>query len=467
MQGHTPDFVGRHSELRVLQEACEAPGSAFIPIYGRRRIGKSELILQLLKDRPGLYFVGKQAPAALQIREFLEEAARILEEPLLAALAPESWSTALDAVISRTSRWPPGRKLILALDEFQWMVEASPELPSLLQERWDRSWRRSGNVLLILCGSYIGFMEREVLGKKSPLFGRRTAQIPLQPFNYREASLFHPRYSRTDQARAYFLCGGIPLYLQRFDDRRSIEANIAAELLDEYAPLYREADFLLREELREVALYHAVLAAVAAGHGTVQAIARQAGQDPRSLAYYLQQLLELRYLERRYPLTGEKPSARSVRYELADPLLRFWFRFIFPNTSAIRHMGPHRALRDLIRPHLDAYFGLCFERLCREALPRLYEREGVTVPFEVGQYWSKTTQIDVVGLRQDGWTDLGECKWGPVRSPRALEKELETKLRAYPNPDGATLGRRIFARQVPPAAKESAATWHSLEDLYA
>ncbi|HEV2853971.1 MAG TPA: ATP-binding protein [Thermoanaerobaculia bacterium] len=467
MQGHTSVFLGRHAELRVLQEAYEAPASAFIPIYGRRRIGKSELILQLLKDRPGLYFVGKQAPAALQIREFLEEAARLLEEPLLAAVAPESWSTALDAVVSRWPRRKSDRKLILALDEFQWMVETSPELPSLLQERWDRTWRRSGNVLLILCGSYIGFMEREVLGKKSPLFGRRTAQIHLQPFSYREAALFHPRYSRTDQARAYFLCGGVPLYLQRFDDRRSIEANIAAELLDEYAPLYREADFLLREELREVTSYHAVLYAVATGHGTVQEIARQAGQDPRNLAYYLQQLLELRYLERRYPLTGEKPSARSVRYELADPLLRFWFRFIFPNTSAIRHMGAQRALRDLIRPHLDAYFGLCFERLCREALPWLYTREGVSAPFEIGQYWSKTTQIDVVGLREDGWTDLGECKWGPVRSPQAVERELEEKVRQFSNPRGATIGRRIFTRQAPPATKESGVRWHGLEDLYA
>ncbi len=458
------NFIGRQDELGFLNRAYDAPGSALIPLYGRRRVGKSELILQFLKDRPGIYFLGKQAPAAMQIQEFLTEAATILEEPLLAGLATESWSEALDAVVSR---WRSDRKLVLALDEFQWSVAASPELPSVLQEKWDRTWRHAGNVVLILCGSYIGFMEREVLGKKSPLFGRRTGQIHLRPFGYREAAGFHPGYSRIDQARTYFLCGGVPLYLRRFSDSRSIEANLAAEMLDEYAPLYREADFLLREELREVTLYYAILTALAAGHTTVHAIAKQAGQDPRALSYYLQQLQELGYVERRYPLTGEPPSARSVHYDLSDPLLRFWFRFIFPSTSYIRHMGADRALKDLIRPHLDSWFGQSFERLCREALPWLYLKEGVTAAFEVGQYWSKTTQIDVVGLRDDGWTDLGESKWGTVRSPKAVEQELEKKVQEFPNSRGATIGRRIFTRQKPKAAGTSTGTrWHGLEDLY-
>ncbi|HYH45784.1 MAG TPA: ATP-binding protein, partial [Thermoanaerobaculia bacterium] len=415
------DFIGRHQELEVLETGYSAPGSAFVPIYGRRRVGKSELILRFLKGRPGVYFVGKKSPAGLQIRELLQEAAAVLDEPLLATFPAESWGAALDAVVTR---WRGEGKLVLALDEFQWTVEASPELPSVLQERWDRQWRDSGKVFLILCGSYVGFMEREVLGRKSPLFGRRTAQIPLRPFGYQEAALFHPRYSLLDRARAYFLSGGVPLYLRCFSDSRSIESNLVHGLLQEYSVLAREGDFLLREELREVESYYAILLAVAKGHATSQAIAGQAGIEARSLHYYLQQLLELGYLRRRYPLTAERPSARQVRYDLDDPLLRFWFRFVFPNTSYSRHMGAERALKDLIRPHLDAYFGGCFERLCREALPALYRQEGVTAAFEVGEYWSRDVQVDVVGVRDDGWIDLGECKWGPVRSPAAAQREL-------------------------------------------
>ena len=456
------DFIGRQKELATLERAYAADASGFLPIYGRRRVGKSELILHFLEGKRNLYFLGKKAPAALQLREFLDQAAVVLDEPLLAGYAATGWSDALAAV---TSRWPAHEKVVLVFDELQWTVESSPELPSILQEKWDREWRRSGNVLLILCGSYIGFMEREILGSRSPLFGRRTGQILLRPFGYAEAARFHPGYSLIDQARTYFICGGVPFYLRFFSDRRSVEANIAAEILDDHAALFHEPEFLLREELREVEKYHAVLLAVALGHSTNDAIARETGIGARSLHYYLQQLLELGYLARRYPLDGEKKVKRHVRYEVGDPLLRFWFRFVFPNMSYVLQAGGKEALRERIRPQLDGYFGLSFERLCREALPRLYEREGSMAAFEIGEYWSKTVQIDVVGLRDDGWTDLGECKWGPVRSPAALHREIEEKARSYPNHRGATVGLRLFTRRRPKKVPD-AVKWHDLEELY-
>ena len=460
------EFLGREEQLKVLADAWGSPSSAFLPVYGRRRVGKSELILHFLKDKPerALYYVGKKAPGALQIREFLQGAAAVLNEPLLATYPAKDWGDALDTVLER--RRGKG-KFVLAFDEFQWIVEASPELPSLLQERWDRRWQRSGDLFLILCGSYVGFMEREVLGRKSPLFGRRTAQILLRPFDYREAALFHPGYSAVDRARTYFLCGGVPYYLRAFSDRRSFEMNLKSEFLDEYAVLHREPDFLLREELRDVESYYAVLLAVAEGNARLPEITRVSGIASGSVSYYLKQLMDLGYLTRRYPLFAGKKNARQVRYDLSDPLLRFWFRFIFPIQSQLRRLGPERSFRQLIAPRLDAYFGLCFERLCREALPWIYEREGVETAFEVGEYWSKEVQIDVVGLRDDGWTDLGECKWGKVRSASALEREIEGKLKLYPNARNATLGRRVFTLAPMLEAKSrSDVRWHCLGDLY-
>ena len=466
---HTADmakFIGRVKELDLLAKAFDSPRAEFIPIYGRRRVGKSELILKFMAGRPGVYYLGQQSPAALQVREFLEEAARALDMPLLAELRAMDWREALTTVAAQWERAHPGSKLILALDEFQWIAASSPDLLSALQQCWDRRWKGAGNVMLLLCGSYLGFMEREVLGRTSPLFGRRTAQIHLRPFGYLEAARFHPRWSETDRAKAYFLVGGLPQYLLCLDDTRSIDHNVRRHLLDEFAPLFHEPTFLLREELREIAPYHAILFAAASGPGAVQDIAATAGIPDRNLHYYLQQLVNLGYLRRRYPLDRRRPNPKQVRFGIDDPLLRFWFRFIFPNMSLIRGSGGASAFTERVAPSLDAWFGSCFERLCREALPLIYANEGVGAGYEVGEYWSGTAQIDVVGLREDHWTDLGECKWGAVRSPRSLETELDRKAEAFPNPRGATLGRRYFVRRKP-AAREGASGWHSLRDLYA
>jgi len=458
------EFVGRKRELAALEQAWKAEAGAFIPVYGRRRVGKSELLVKFMTGKPALYVTGKVAPAELQIREFLRAAATALAEPLLAGHPAPDWPAAFRLV---EERWKGSGKLIIALDEFQWLAAASPELPSALQECWDRRWRQ-GHIMLILCGSYIGFMEREVLGKNSPLFGRRTAQILLRPFGYREAGEFHPHWSRPNRAAAYFICGGLPFYLRCFSPSLSVEQNLATAVFDELGLLFREPEFLLREELREVSAYNAILLALATGSPTNSDISRTTGIGDRALHYYLSTLVELGYVQRRFPLTGAPPTARQVRYSLEDPLLRFWFRFVYPNLSLITRLGAASAVRELVLPELESYFGHGFERLCREALPALYAREGVRAGFEVGEYWDKDTQIDVVGLRQDNWTDLGECKWGQVNSGNALRAELRERLPRFPNRRQATVGLRFFTRQRMRVTPDTSTheRWHCLDDLY-
>ena len=459
------EFIGRKKELELLENAYSSNRSEFIPIYGRRRVGKSELILQFIKNKTGIYYLGKQAQEKLQISEFLRESSEVLQEPLLSKISPEGWKSALEAVDEKRSK---DEKLIVVFDEFQWIVEESPSLPSILQEFWDRRWKKNGNMMFIICGSYIGFMESEILGKKKPLSGRRTYQIFLRPFGYREATKFHPGYSLTDQAETYFMCGGMPLYLEYFSSSQSVVQNIYLNFLNEFAPLYREVDFLLREEFREVETYYAILLVLSAGSATNKIIADKTGVDARKLHYYLKQLMELGYVARKYPLTSKNPSAREVKYILDDPLIRFWFHFIYPNMSYISRVSPARAFADRIRPGLSAYFGGCFERLCRESLSFLYRKEGVKAGFEAGEYWDRATQIDVIGLRDDNWTDIGECKWGVIRSKKNVIEELEKKIDHYPNYRNATIGPRIFSRQIinSTSTMREDIKWHSLEDLY-
>lgn len=462
-------FVGRKRELDQLEKAWRTEQSAFIPIYGRRRVGKSELIVHFMKGKPGIYLTGKHAAPTDQISEFLGTAARELREPIIAEMTPRGWKTAFELAVK--SHRGPG-KLIIALDEFQWMVEVSPELPEVLQELWDRQWSNGNNVVLIVCGSFLGFMERKVLGSKSPLYGRRTGSIHLRPFNHIEARGFHPHLSIDDQARVYGICGGIPAYLKAFEDDLSVAQNIVAAILTPGGRLDGEPEYLLREELRELVPYHTVLTSLARGTARPVDLAKTTHIDVRALNYHLKTLIDLGYVKKHRPLTDPPSDERTVRYAVDDPILRFWFRFVFPNLSSLRSLGPSAAFADLIRPELDSYYGLCFDRLCREALPLIYANEGVRTSFEVGEFWRNTgkkVQIDVVGLRRDNRTDLGECKWGDdPGSLNSLAAQLELKVPLYPNDRGASIGRRLFVHQVrrrhdvPPGVRV-----HTLADLYA
>jgi uncharacterized protein len=454
-------FVGRAAELAALEKQHRREGAAFVPIYGRRRVGKTELLLRFCAGKRAVYFAATQGAAPQQLRSFMRTAAAALGASLLGELEPRDWEHAFERVLEAAGSKP----LVLVLDEFQWLCESAPELPSVLQKLWDHRWQRRKGFFLVLCGSYVGFMEREVLGARSPLFGRRTGSIKLEPLGFREAGGFFPRWPEEDRARAWCICGGVPAYLKAFDPHRSVDQNITAAFLEVDSPLMREAEFLLREELREVGTYATLVEALAAGHATPTALSKFAGIPVPRVMFFLKTLLELGYIERKEPLVPGRPSRKQARYVVADPLLRFWFRFVAPHFSAIRRGPAKDAFRQLVAPQLEPFYGAGFEALCREALPLLLEAEGVDGATRVGEFWSPAAQIDVVALRADRWTLLGECKWGAVPSLPKLHAELLSKAAAYPA-GAATLDLRVFTRKklkgpVPPGLKV-----HDLAQLY-
>lgn len=457
-----PRFIGRSAERAALERHYVARRSAMVPVYGRRRVGKTELLLQFIADKPAVYFSATQKLREPQLADMMRAAAAALARPELAAAVPTSWDAALRLVVAAA---PAGRKLVLVIDEFQWLCESSPDLPSVLQRLWDLEWQRGNQVMLVLCGSVIGFMEREVLGARSPLHGRRTADLRIEPFDFREAADFHPRWSREEQARAYFVCGGVPAYLQRFDPQRSVLQGLATEVFEIDGFFQREPDFLLREELSEVKQAASVLEAIALGRQAQGDIARAVGLSSSALAPHLRNLVSLGYLERVAPLSPRPPPRTAVVYRIADPLLRFWFRFVAPHLSTLRRLPPARAIESLVAPHWESFCGEGFERLCRDALPWLYDGEGVVGRTQVGEYWDRAIQLDVVGLRADGWIDLGECKWSGQPSFADAERELRRRAAAYPAGD-RTVRQHLFFRRAP-RVRSSDVVVHDLASLYA
>lgn len=454
-------FVGREAERAALERQYASRRSSLIPVYGRRRVGKTELLMQFIEGKPSVYFSATQKLKGPQLGDLMRAAATALSSPALADAAPGSWETALRLILGAA---PRGKKLVLVLDEFQWLCESSPDLPSVLQRLWDLEWQHKNDIALILCGSFIGFMEREVLGARSPLHGRRTADLRIQPFGFREAAEFHPGWSREEQARAHFVCGGIPAYLRRFDPGQSVMQNLATEFFALEAFFQREPDFLLREELAEVKQAASVLEVIALGRRSQKDIAAAVGLTPSALQPHLRNLTGLGYLERVVPLSPQAAPRTSVVYRISDPLLRFWFRFIDPNVSTLRLIDPERAVEQVVIPQWDAFCGEGFERMCREALPALYVDEGVVGRFQVGEYWDRTIQLDVVGLRSDGWVDLGECKWAGKPSLAAAANDLQRRSAVFPAGD-RTVRRHLFFRRAPSGSKGDALV-HDLDELY-
>ena len=454
-------FIGRQAELALLEQHYREPRSALIPIYGRRRVGKSRLIDEFIKDKPSIYFLGKRTTAEHQLQDFRDAASVRLPDEALKHAVFRDWQKALETV---TRLWKSKRKLVLVLDELQWTAEASPELPSILHALWETEWARRQDILVILCGSHVGFVEREILGEKSPLFGRRGDQIKLGPLPYPEAAAMLPHYAPADRAGVYFLVGGVPAYLERFGPGRSLPEAMAEEFCSELKFFAMEPHFLIREELRDPARYFAILTLLAEQRMRQKELAKRSHLDSRVLAGYLTTMLDLGYIAKAYPVVARKINPHQVLYEVADPLLCFWFRFIFPNLQLCRPGQEQAVFSQCIQPQLDSYFGKRFEKLCQEALLADYRKRKL-VWDHVGRYWDKEIEVDVVGVRRDRWIDLGECKWGSVKSLGEVAQSLARKSARYPNPQGASIGKHIYLR-TPVSRHLAGIQLHAHPDLF-
>ena len=299
--------------------------------------------------------------------------------------------------------------------------------------------------MLILSGSYVGIMEREVLAYRAPLYGRRTAQWHLQPLAFPDARLFLPGYSLPDQVRAYAVLGGVPAYLRQFDDRRPLLTNVEDEILSQGAFLYDEPRFLLQMELREPRVYFTILEAVATGRVRQNDIRQVIGINGASLGYYLGALRDLGLLERIVPVTEADPArSRQGLYHLLDPFFRFWFRFVYRERVHLER-GDTAVVRRAVEDQLEALTGLAFEDLCRARVWDL-AAEG-RIPFEpqrVGRWWDSQAQVDVAALN-DEYLLLGECRWRSRPMGDDILAELKRKAVRVAGQEGAGRRRRVLA----------------------
>ena len=367
-------FIGRHRELAVLQELADSGKPELFVLYGRRRVGKTELLQQLCAGRRAAYFLAAQVRDKDNLAAFKKVLEEALGDPLIASIEFPDWTAALTYAAERAG----SERLLLVLDEFPYLCEANPGLPSLLQRFWDLKGKRS-SLMLVLCGSQVSFMEKEVLAERSPLFGRRTGQRRLEPLLPSESLGFFRAWEREAALTAFGIVGGMPAYLGRFDERASLEDNLLREVLRPEGYLFDEVHYLLHTELTNPSTYSSILAAVARGAERVGDVALAVGVDSPTANKYLHVLRELRLVSREVPLTDPDPllSRRGI-YRIADRFVAFHFRHVQPHLSLIEAGRGERVLEEFIRPDFARLFEeargeLLLERLRSDAAELLGE----------------------------------------------------------------------------------------------
>lgn len=402
-------FIGRQNELSRLESLYKSNSFEMAIIYGRRRVGKTTLINEFCKNKKTIFFSALESTSSENLAIFSKA---IFSNVITTDITPEfkSFSEAFDFITDMAEN----ERILLVIDEYPYLAHSDKSISSLLQNTIDRKFKTT-KLFIILCGSSMSFMENQVLGYKSPIYGRRTAQFKILPFDYYDTAKWVPAYTDEEKAIVYGVTGGVPLYLEKIRDTTPLHENILENFFDRNAMLFEEPSNLLKQELREPQTYNALISAIASGSSKLSEISSKVQITSALCAQYLNNLISLGIVRKETPIT-EKSSRRTI-YQIADNLFRFWYRFIPPNMAAVASGRIKKSYSQSVEPYLPDFMGLVFEQICKDYL--LYHCTSLPVEVgEIGQWWGtdpferQQVQIDIVLSDPSGKAALlGECKF--------------------------------------------------------
>jgi len=425
-------FVDREKELEFLEQEYRREGSSLVILYGRRRVGKTALATKFMEGKPALYFLVTEESEQQNRNAFKDAVADFCGNELLKSASLQQWEPIFKAFCEK----PSDQKLLLILDEFQYLGKSDPAFPSVFQKIWD-TFLKQQPVMVILCGSLISMMESQTLSYSSPLYGRRTGQLRLRQIPFSHYGQFFPEKSHKDLIEYYAVTGGVPKYIELFHDTGDIYTAIQRSILSKSSFLFDEPNFLLQREVSEIGSYFSIMKAIAAGNQKLGKIAGVLEVKQTGLSKYLKTLVDLDLLEREVPVTEENPEkSKRGLYKIKDNFMLFWFRFVYPNMGLIES-GNEQAAMNRIRANLvDHHISYIYEDVCREKMWQLAAAGQWDFLFDkVGRWWNGNTEIDLIALDSQGANIIfGECKYweGPVgvnvlNSLMEKTKEVEWK----------------------------------------
>lgn len=420
-------FIGREYELSALKAELERASPSLVIVHGRRRIGKTRLLLEAMKDRTGVYFQAARVMAGLNLDAF-KAAISASIGPSLVLDGIATWEGVLHHLADHAAAAAAG--LTVVIDEFLRLTAEDKALPSIVQRFWDTGAPAHGNLKLVLCGSSSDQM-KELLAGRNPLYGRQTMALPVKQLPLRDAARFLPRYGAEEKVMAYAIFGGVPYYLRACDPDASLRDNLAALLFQDTGALFDEATILLQSEFRDPATYSSILAAMASGRQITSTIAGRLGVEAKAVTPYIAKLDRLGLVDVSRSLDADE-RARDLRCAIKDPLTSFWHAFVLPNLSAI-NSGRGDAVCDLVMESgLFGYMTKAFRQICREHAA-LHVQEELGIPAQqVGQVWGRADfDIDVAGRLVDASTHFfGKCEWHPRPTAPVVVNQMKRRSKA-------------------------------------
>jgi AAA+ ATPase superfamily predicted ATPase len=421
-------FADREQELQFLESHCKTKIAELIIMYGRRRVGKTELALRFSKNKLHIYFLADCRPEIELMQELKQRVSNYLKDESFAKLNIKDWIE----LFQEFTKWNKNQRIIIIIDEFPMLIEANHAIPSIFQKIWDQNLKNT-NTMLILLGSSIAMMETQVQDYKSPLYGRRTAQWKLDPLKLFHLKPFFQTYDLETLIHVYGGLGGVPAYLQKFDPKLDFWQNVEQKILTKGEFLYEEAEFLLREELREPRNYASILKAIAQGARTYGEILNNTNMDKSMLSKYISVLEDLGFTKRIYPI-GIKPKPRKSLHTIADNYLMFWFRYVFPNKAELE-TGNTNYILNKIREDYNTYLGHTFEQATPDILIEMKRKNQLPFTFTtIGKWWFKNNEIDLIALDEEKETaTFLEVKWSTLTKQdcQRILKSLETKTALF------------------------------------
>ena len=429
-------FINREPELKHLGEEYQKDSAKFVVIYGRRRIGKTALIEEFGRGKNDfIYYLADQQTEPQQIESLKQQIYEQTHDDFLLKMRFENWDQFF-SYLAKTL--PQDKRFVLAIDEITYIIKSTPAFPSILQKYWDTFFSKT-KIFLIVSGSLVGMMLRDVLNYDSPLYGRRTSQIHLKPFDYNHASLFLDKFTIEDRMQLYSITGGVAKYLLLVEEA-SVAEFIQKKIIEKEGFFYQETIFLLSQEFKNPNVYLSILKAIALGNTKLAEISNFIGIEAKKVTRYLDVLQEIGIVMRQVPVTEDPQRFRKSIYSIEDNFLRFWFRFVMPNRSIIE-LRNTEGLLDKIMDSMPGYVSSAFEDVSREFLQGVFRAGGAgakitgggNVQFtQWGKWWNRENEIDVVALNRDTYEDtydilFCECKWRNRKTGVDVVKQLMAK----------------------------------------